>query len=348
MAANAPALPALPMAPILAICPPGNDPRGPVQVPAAHPLVGYTTFLGWVPVPAGPQGAAQVELGTGQLVAAFGCRLSVSQAPADAQAFDAANLLIFGLTGFAWTRILNEYVASGLLAVPVSSRSALIARLQALNLSAPAHLVLSAADLQLGEPTVFIQAVPAVAAQPGVAAVPARGRRGRPGYVARVPAMPPIPAVPGVPGRPALDPYLSVFTLLPVMRLEQEGGSPWLLLSYLLGALGPVHTQAERNRPGSIAQLTARALAAGAHKHFNTFAQDDHSLADNLHDYLQTLVYALPAEFLSPGVNPSVLRAELRDSIVYSRDADGRRSIEESRILAFSARSVVEPPSPLA
>ncbi|KAL1498443.1 hypothetical protein AB1Y20_013768 [Prymnesium parvum] len=111
-----------------------------------------------------------------------------------------------------------------------------------------------------------------------------------------------------------------------------------MVICYLAGELGAISTQSERNRPGSQAQFVARALSAGAHRHFGTTAGDDHSLASNLRDYLKILAHALPTEFLSAGVASLQLRAEFRDAIVYSRDADGRRSVEEARILSFGAR----------
>mmetsp|Transcript_42554 Transcript_42554/g.97580 ORF Transcript_42554/g.97580 Transcript_42554/m.97580 type:complete len:484 (-) Transcript_42554:545-1996(-) len=164
------------------------------------------------------------------------------------------------------------------------------------------------------------------------------GRRGQRGYRPATPGQPAVPGIPAVPGRTPLDPALHFLTLAHIFELECEGPAPWAAIAYLAGALGPVHTQAERNRMGSQAQFVARALAAGAHRHFGTSAGDDHSLASNLRDYLLVLAHALPTEFLSAGVAPLPLRAEFRDAIVYSRDADGRRSIEEARIFSFGNR----------
>ena len=65
-------------------------------------------------------------------------------------------------------------------------------------------------------------------------------------------------------------------------------------------------------------------------------AGDNHSLAGNLRDYLQVLADALPSIYLSPGLDPLLLRAETRDAVVYMRDSGGRRSVEESRIMVFA------------
>lgn len=311
----------------------------PVAIPANHPLVLGTPFLGWAAATgAAAGGIALVTLSTGQMLAAFGARLSCAKSPADVPAADKVNPLTLGLTGAAWTRVLNEYLSSGLLNVGVASRSELTARLSLLTITVPQNLHISAVDWQLGEDTVGTPGVPGVAAVPAVLPAPAVGRRGRRGYRPAAAGAPAVPAVPAVPGQPPLDPSLSFLTLTHIFELEIEGPTPWGALSYLAGALGPVLTQAERNRPGSQAQFVARALAAGAHRHFGTSADDDHSLANNLRDYLLIIAHALPSEFLSAGVAPTALRAEFRDAIVYSRDADGRRSVEESRVFSFGAR----------
>ncbi|KAL1530809.1 hypothetical protein AB1Y20_001705 [Prymnesium parvum] len=89
----------------------------PVTIPASHPLALGTAFLGWATVVGtGPGGVTSVLLNTGQMLAAFvSARLSCSKTPADRPAADQVNPLTIGLTGTAWTRILNEYIASGLL-----------------------------------------------------------------------------------------------------------------------------------------------------------------------------------------------------------------------------------------
>ena len=87
----------------------------PVVVPATHPLVVATPFLGWRPTAAGAGGAAMVLLSTWQMILAFGRRFRASRTPADLPASRNAHPLNLGLTGAFWTRALNEYLASGLL-----------------------------------------------------------------------------------------------------------------------------------------------------------------------------------------------------------------------------------------
>lgn len=100
---------------------------------------------------------------------------------------------------------------------------------------------------------------------------------------------------------------------------------------------GACLVQSERNRLTSQTQFSARALAAACHHKYHTLSGDSYSVAENLRDYLRKVAEALPCEFLSHGVVAYQLRTEGRDAVTYARDADGRRSVEESRILAFGA-----------
>lgn len=190
----------------------------------------------------------------------------------------------------------------------------------------------------LGEATTFSAATAAVAAIAGQASAPARGRPGQRGYRAAVNAVVAVPPVPASIGRPALSPHLEFLSLVSVGELEGGSEAPWALISFLAGLLGPCLTQGERNRPASQVQLSARALFAGCRARFYSEADDHYSAAGNLRDYLLKVADALPPEFYSAGVDAASLRSEGRDAITYSRDADGRRSVEESRVLTFGAR----------
>ena len=132
--------PAAPAAPILATVSLLPDANGPVVLPAAASLVTRTAFLGWQPAAAGAGGVAQVFLGTWQMLKAFGARLSASQLPADLAASRNVGPLTVKLSGAAWTRILNEYLASNLLAATFSSRAELLDALLGLAIATPANL----------------------------------------------------------------------------------------------------------------------------------------------------------------------------------------------------------------
>jgi len=318
-------------------CPPPNTAEEPVLLPANNPLVMHTSFLGWEAVPAAAGGAAQMQLHTDQMVCAFGSLLACARTPADLPAARNVNPLNLGLSGRAWTRILTEYVTSGLLNVAMTTREELAEGLAQLTIANPWELIVVAADWQLGETIVMVPATPPVAGVRGAPRQAGAGRLGARGYRAPVAAIPAVMAVAGAPGRPALDAALAFLPLTSILDLEVEAPAPWRLVAYLAGLLGPCRTQAERNRLASQVQFAARALAAGGHRHFSTLVADTHSLALNMRDYLQRIAEALPRAFLSAGVHSPTLVAEGRDAMVYVRDDDGRRSIESSRIYAFGA-----------
>jgi len=321
------------------------DADAPVIVPATHPLVVATPFLGWRPTAAGAGGAAMVMLSTWQMILAFGRCFYASRTPADLPATRRAHPLNLGLTGAFWTRALNEYLSSGLLNHTMSSRVELHAALDGLTLTNAANLSVAAADWLLGEDTVGTPGVPPVAPVAAQARVPARGRRGTAGYVPAVPAVGAVPGRPGIPGRPALEAALNYLTLIDVIGLEEAGNSPWALISFLAGLLGACLSQAERNRSASQVQLAGRSLAAGCAGRFGTAVTEPHSIAADLRDFLRIVSRALPAEMLSTGVDSAELRAEGRDAMLYVRDAAGRRHVEEARIHSFG--SMCAPPSPL-
>ncbi|KAL3922128.1 MAG: hypothetical protein SGPRY_004674, partial [Prymnesium sp.] len=191
-----PAPPAVPPPPIVASLTPAGTRSASLMVPANHPLVLATPFLGWDSAPPDVGGAAQVSLATWQMLTAFGGRLCTSKLPADLPASLVAYPLNLCFSGAAWTRILNEYLASGLLNTPVNTRMELQGVIRLLSPANPLNLKLIAADWALGEGVAPVATVAAVAAVPGRAAIPATGRPGRVGYRAAVAAVAPAPAIP--------------------------------------------------------------------------------------------------------------------------------------------------------
>ena len=133
---------AAPPAPIFASVAGLGTPDEPVELPAAHALVTRTAFLGWQPAAAGVGGVARVALANWQMLVAFGARLSASQAPADLAATRGISPLGLALVGACWTRVLNEYLASGLLACTFSCRSELTECIIKLTVVNPAALVI--------------------------------------------------------------------------------------------------------------------------------------------------------------------------------------------------------------
>lgn len=88
-----------------------------------------TPFLQWQPSAAASGGVAQAELGSWQMLRAFGRRISVATNPPDLVVARNTNLLTLKLQGPSWTRILNEYLGSGLLTSPMASLPELDRRL---------------------------------------------------------------------------------------------------------------------------------------------------------------------------------------------------------------------------
>ena len=304
--------------------------------PANHPLIILTACLNWDPTTPGPNNIARVRLLSWQMLKAFGCRLTGSKAQADLPATRSITPLTLCLTGGAWARILNEYVASGILRLTVQSREDVIAGVRSLTITTPANLLMCAGDWLPGEATILVAAV---AGHPGQAA---RGRRGRGG------AVPPLAAVQG---RPALDAALGFLDLTSVPDLEILGDAPWAVICYLAGLLGSCLSQAERNRLGSQAQLSARMLSAGCAARYSIQANDPYSLAASIRDFIDVLRAALPVVMLSAGLDPVELRIEGRDAITYVRDDTGRRQVEESRVLSFGSTCAAparSPPPPSA
>lgn len=96
-----------------------GDPKLSVDVQATHPLVVSTPFLSWDPAAPDQLGRAMAGIATWKAVRAFGRRLSASKSPADLSASRRVHPLLLGLSAAAWTRVLDEYISSGLLSRPL-------------------------------------------------------------------------------------------------------------------------------------------------------------------------------------------------------------------------------------
>ena len=272
-----------------------------VILPALHPIVVKTAFLTYDAAPA-VAGVARVSLANSQMLRAFGRRCQLSQAPALAPLTPPGILqLAIGTQG--WTKVLQELVASGLLNLTFANLDGLDKAIDSLTITTPANLVLTRADLDLGEDTT------AIAAVAGVAARPAAGRRGSVGYA------PARPAVAAVAGRPPLDVTLEFLSTnyVTVPNLEIAGVAPWANIAYLCGTLGPCLTQTARNGIGS-ARLSAPALAMGMNKAFGISLADNLSLAGELPNFLSILRTRLPGAFRCDSVDNNLLRVEFRDT----------------------------------
>ena len=296
-----------------------------VAVPANHPLVVKTAFLGYDDAPA-VGGVQRKQLTNSQMLRAFGRRCKLSQAPAQAPA-NPPDALQLALSTQGWTKVLQELLASGILNATFGSLDELDKALDGLTITTPGNLVLVGVDLDLGEDTAAIVGVA------GRAAVPAQGRRGQRGYVAAQ------PAIAAVPGRPALDAALTFLsaTYAPVTYLEVDGVAPWANVVYLCGALGPCLTQTARNGMGS-ARLTASTLAMGINKAFGVGTRDYLSLAGELPNFLSSLRTRMPTAMRCVGADLKDLRIEFRDTVLYGLGREDRVRVETQRVRMLGAR----------
>ena len=133
---------------------------------ASSPLVLATPFLPWEAVAGGPP--AQVRLPQRIMLVVFVAPCTLEDTPASLAFFQSIHVMTFALSGSAWSRILTEYVSSGLLSAPASDLSAFRATLHGLTIGTPANLIIHTPDLVVGE-DFDIAGVPGV---PGTAAVP--------------------------------------------------------------------------------------------------------------------------------------------------------------------------------
>ena len=155
---------------------------------ATEALAAATAFLPWRHIVAQGNQPAQVGLPSWAMMKTFLKRCSFSRQAQHLGRWRAVSVLTLSLSAPAWSRILTELVASGLLAVPIASLQVLSEILKNLTVHDKNHLLISPDDVDAGEPF----DTPAVAYQ---AAVPVRGRGG--GRVAGRAAVPAVPEVPG-------------------------------------------------------------------------------------------------------------------------------------------------------
>ena len=193
---------------------PGGAPTPdcPIFLRANDVIVTSTPCLEWQPAPAGPGGAARVQIGTYQAVKAFLPRCKISRAPADQAAARAVHPLMVRLTDAGWSRILTELRDAQTFANTANTLDQLHNNLKNAPLNNPANLDLLAGDWRASE----VFAIPGGA---GAAAIAAQA---------------------------SLRP-IRFLTLLNVAAAEEAAAPfPLGLLGTMVGSLGPCLTQAAR------------------------------------------------------------------------------------------------------
>ena len=293
--------------PVVVASPAGNPTAEcPIYLAANSGVVSSTPCLDWQPAPAGPGGAARVQLNTFQAVRAFLPRCKISRTPADLAAANAINVLVVRLTDAGWSRILTELQAAQVFATTANSIDELQGFLKEATIPTPANLDVVAGDWRNAE----------AFAIPGGAGAGAAAAR-------------------------ALLAPLRFLSLLAVTAVEEPAAPlPLGLLSIIVGALGPCLTQAARRVETSTVQLTAATLRL----HLAATASTDALMAVKVASFFKAK--QLPYQLRSVGVTEGELREELEDGIEYKRSDQGRLAIEEKRIHLLAAGCATSPASP--
>ena len=310
---------------------------------ATEPLVLQLAFLPWVPIPAAGGAPARKSLTHFQMLSLFIGRCTLEDSLPARTLFGGVSTLTLALTGAFWTRLLTEYIASGLFMNPITSRRGLLRVVNALTFSSPAQLTILVADIVVNAVESFD--TPAAPAAP--AAIGGRGR-GRGAGAAAVGI--PVPAGGGLPlpGPPSLR-FLHLTSLL---RLYDPASSrPLFSLAILSGYLGPALTRAIRLDELSSVRTSAEVLRSNLETSlgFNPGTASDGVLAVRLPAFIIASHATLGQAFLSHEISAEALSSEGFDSFrLLLGSSEERRSVEVSRIHCVrDERASMLEPAPL-
>ena len=284
---------AVALPPVVVDSPAGAPTSGcPIFLSANSGVVSSTPCLDWQSAPAGPGGAARVQLMTFQAIKAFLPRCKISRLPADLAAASSINALTVRLTDVCWSRILTELYSAGVFASTAHSIDELYHFLEKASIPTPANLDLVASDWRNAE---------AFSLPEGEWAV-------------------------DIAVRQMLAP-IRFLSLLAVPSLEEPAAPlPLGLLGVVIGSLGPCLTQASRLIETSTVQHTAFTLRA----HLASTAPTDDFLASKVVPFVKSK--QLPSPLHSHGVSETELREDLEDGIDYKRSDRSKLTVEEKRI----------------
>ena len=274
-------------------------PESPIWLQANESIVTDTqSFIDWQPAPADAAGAARVSINTFQAVKAFLPRCRLSRNAADIAAATPVNVLVVRFEDAFWSRILTELKASGAFAVALSELGSLHDAISSVAITNPANLEVVAAEWRAAQAFV-------IPGGGGAAAVAARAALAQ----------------------------VRFLSLLSVVRLENAAAiCPFAPICTIVGILGPCLTQPARQSEISSVRLIAdvfRSLQPAAPP------PSDGALAMRAATFLPS--QRLPFPFQAVGVGEAELRMEFEDGVEYNRSADGRRLVEEKRVLLLGS-----------
>ena len=308
---------------------------------ATEPFVLQLAFLPWLHIPAAGAAPARKSLSHFQMLSLFISRCTLEDSLLARTVFGDVSTLTLAFTGVFWTRILTEYIASGLFTNPITSRRGLLRVVNGLTFSSPAQLTILVADIVINAVESFD--TPAAPAAP--AAIGGRGR-GRGAAAVGVP----VPAGGGLPlpGPPSLR-FLHLTSLL---RLYDPASSrPLFSLSILSGYLGPALTRAIRLDELSSVRTSAEVLRSNLETSlgFNPGTASDGVLAVRLPAFIIAAHATLGQAFLSHEISAEALSSEGFDSFrLLLGSSEERRSVEVSRIHCVrDERASMLEPAPL-
>ena len=337
MAAPAPAAAAAaagpaPLAPVVARCGLPLSPMMLVFFESGCAFVrGTADALPWKHNAAAGNAAATSTLPTFVLIRVFFSRCSIGPTAADLSAAAGISVFDLVLTGTAWSRILTEYVSSGLLAINCPKPRDLIQAVLDLALNNPNHLALVAADWIATAPF-DVAGVAGVAAQARVPAV----RANRAQNIVAQPAVPAVQFLAAIAARPGPAALRFLYLLKLPRTIDESLAGPMLGMSILAGMAGPVYMYSTRDDEMSTVRTVGEVLRSNLSRHLNATTNaplSDATLASQLSSFVVSSYEALGSVFAAPAMTEAELSSEAMDALQFSLgDAARRETVVARRI----------------
>ena len=261
----------------------------PLSCPANDPLVTHTTaVVGWEPA-AAIGGVPQMSIVLSEAISAFTIRCHIARTPADLAAAAPVNCLTLNFQDATWSRILTAVRDGGLAATPPRT---------------------------LRDLHEYIRGIASPAGQQDPFQLHAQDWNLLPAWAPGAPA-----------ARQALA-KIRFLSLAPLLSLEATSGpfagtAPWTYIARLVGAFGPVGTQAARTQEASYVQAAAAIIRN------HSVSSEDGSIALHLRSLMQRT--SLPSQLMAHHASPEEQSEELSDSFSYKTTDLDRLAVEQKR-----------------